>query len=203
MVPVKATSTGKSRLAPPRGVPRQRLALAMAIDTLAAVGGAVGFDHVVVVTDDEQVRELAEGRGSRVVADPRLGLNDAIRAGAAAVLALPDGSTRAVAAVLGDLPSLRADDLVLALTNAAAHERAYVPDLAGTGTVLLTARAGVELLPRFGRRSAALHREAATPLSGMPIRLRTDVDDQASLLRAIRLGCGPQTRAALNEAHWT
>ena len=99
--------------------------------------------------------------------------------------------------LLGDLPALLPEDLVAALSAAAAFERAVVPDADGTGTVLLTARRGA-LEPAFGPGSAERHVRAGHERLDLDLpRLRTDVDDDLSLTRARALGLGPATSACL------
>jgi len=122
------------------------------------------------------------------------GLNNALREGAALAAARwPDDG---VAALVGDLPALRPEDLDEALAAAAHHKRAYVADAAGTGTTLLTAGPGTELLPEFGAGSAARHgRTAATVPAGRG--LRQDVDTTEDLAAAAAIGLGPATRATV------
>lgn len=100
------------------------------------------------------------------------------------------------AVLLGDLPALRAEDLVAALERCAAYPSCVVPDAAGTGTVLLTSTAGPPV-PRFGSGSAARHAAGATLLELDLPRLRRDVDTAGDLADAVSLGVGPRTRQAL------
>jgi 2-phospho-L-lactate guanylyltransferase len=170
---------------------------------------------VHVVTADDGVARYAAGLGAAVVHDPGRGLNDAVRAGVraastaaahhGAALLRPDGGGRAhdprapegVAVLLGDLPALRPADLLAALHAAAAHLLAVVPDADGTGTVLLTAREG-HLEPAFGSGSAARHTAAGHQRLELDLpHLRTDVDDDASLRAARRLGVGTATETVL------
>lgn len=103
--------------------------------------------------------------------------------------------------LLGDLPALRPEDLRAALAACARLDRAVVPDADGSGTVLLTGLGPGRLEPSFGPGSAARHEalgHVRLPLD-LP-RLRTDVDDAASLAAAVALGAGPRTLAALDRA---
>lgn len=105
-----------------------------------------------------------------------------------------------VGVLLGDLPALRPTDLLTALQAAAEHALAVVPDAEGTGTVLLTSLGG-HLEPAFGTGSAARHSAAGHRRLELDLpRLRTDVDDDASLRAAQRLGVGPATEAVLAPA---
>ena len=71
-----------------------------------------------------------------------------------------------------------------------------MPDAAGTGTTLLTARPGVALAPAFGVGSAARHAADSVALEGGG-GLRNDVDTAADLVAAGALGLGAATAAAL------
>jgi 2-phospho-L-lactate guanylyltransferase len=100
-----------------------------------------------------------------------------------------------VVALTADLPAMRPEDLESALVAAArTGQRAFVPDLEGTGTVLLAAPAGQALTPQFGPGSAAAHlRSGAVRLDGAWPSLRRDVDTAADLDAAARLGLGTHT----------
>ena len=198
VVPVKGQLSAKSRLHPPAGVRRSDLAHAFAIDTLAAVHACIAVGHLVVVTSDQPTRQWASARDGAVVPDPGSGLNGAIRAGVAAVPHLVgDGPT---AVLLGDLPTLRPDELALALKACGAHERSFVPDAEGTGTVLLAASRSGLLQPRFGTVSARAHaRDHVTLDLDLPA-LRSDVDDDRALARALSLGVGERTSTVLGPA---
>ncbi|MFC0530145.1 2-phospho-L-lactate guanylyltransferase [Phytohabitans kaempferiae] len=192
VLPVKRLAVAKSRLRGTLdGVPHERLALALAQDTVAAALACAEVAEVLAVTDDPVVgRALAE-LGARVVPDvPGGGLNPAFAYGAAQL------AHRPVAALAADLPALCPADLSAALRTAAGARRCFVADAPGTGTVLLTAPAGTPLDPRFGPGSAAAHRRSgAVPLAGDWPTLRRDVDTAADLDGAARLGLGPHSAA--------
>jgi 2-phospho-L-lactate guanylyltransferase len=197
VVPVKGGPAAKTRLHPPTGVDRAELALALATDCLTACVAGMPRGRVHVVTADARVAQLATTLGARVVADPGGGLDAAVLAGRGAALAADPGA--AVAVLLGDLPSLRAEDLRAALEAASAHERAVVPDADGTGTVLLTAGPGADLVPAFGQGSAARHEVAGHTRLELDLpRLRRDVDDDGALRAALALGVGAATGAVLS-----
>lgn len=212
MVPVKPLPVAKTRLrgAADGGVgalgAHTRLALALALDTVAAARTARRVRSIVVISSDPAVAmelgmmELG-ALGADVVPDPSRGLNGALRRGAGLLRERdPDG---AVAALQADLPALRPDELDGALDAASAlfaagAGRAFCPDASGRGTTLLVAAPGVELDPRFGRESAAAHAShGAVPLDGRWPGLRRDVDTSDDLGRAAELGVGPRTRAVL------
>jgi 2-phospho-L-lactate guanylyltransferase len=193
VIPVKPLTAAKRRL---RGaVPdpaHSDLVLAMALDTVAAV---LRLADVMVVCDDFAVREATHELGAQAVPDkPQAGLNAALRFGS-------DQATGAVAALAADLPALRPAELAAALSAAEREPRAFVPDVSGTGTTLLTALAGYDLDPRFGVESARAHRvSGARSLPGDWPTLRHDVDTPADLARAEVLGLGHHTARLLATA---
>lgn len=192
VIPVKQTTQGKSRLGPAVGADRELISRAIADDTIAAAVAAVGAHRVVIVTSDPGVRATWRPAGVVVVDDPGAGLNAAVRAGQSST---PAG--RRTAALLGDVPALRPEDLTQALEAALHAGESFVPDADGSGTVL---RCGVGFEPRFGPDSAARHEaDGAVRLELELPRLRTDVDDAASLAAAHRLGLGRRTRALLGD----
>ncbi|WP_404387932.1 2-phospho-L-lactate guanylyltransferase [Humibacillus xanthopallidus] len=192
VIPVKQTAEGKSRLGPAVGEDRALLSRAIADDTIAAAVATVGPGRVVVVTSDRGVRTTWRASGVVVVEDPGSGLNAALRAGQSST---PRG--RLTAALLGDVPAMRPQDLAEALGAALLKGDSFVPDAAGDGTVL---RCGAGFEPRFGPHSAARHEsDGAARLELDLPRLRTDVDDATSLAAAHRLGLGPRTRALLGD----
>lgn len=201
IVPMKDTRLAKSRLGGPPG-DRRQLAIVMARDTLCAVVNASSVQGVLVVcerTDDVESFELP---GVSVLVREGRGLNEAIRAGAAALTA--DRQARNLAVLPGDLPYLRSLELDVALSRAAAHPSACVGDRAGTGTTLLTARAGHQLLPAYGERSLEAHRQNGAVELGIPMwsGLRRDVDDPEDL--RVTMSLGRRTRAVLERrAHNT
>ncbi|MEN2738839.1 2-phospho-L-lactate guanylyltransferase [Microbacterium sp. X-17] len=194
IVPVKRADAGKSRLA--TDDTRPALARAIALDTIAAAAACAEVARVIVVTEDPVVaREASALPGVDCVPDGTArGLNAALAVGAAAAGA---GAPRA--ALLGDLPALRPAELALALRAAATLPRAVVADAEGTGSTLVTARAGLALETAFGADSFARHVElGAVPLS-LPDApsVHHDVDTPAQLAHAASLGLAPRTRALL------
>lgn len=182
-MPIRALPSAKTRLATsvaPDLFPQ--LVLAIRADTLAAARAAQPVARVVVVGD--------RPGGDVAIVQTAPGLNGALRDGAAHARA--QWPSEGVAALVGDLPALRPEDLAAALDAAAAHESAFVPDWTGTGTTLLTAGPGHRLDPRFGAGSAARHAAVAAALPAAP-GLRHDVDTVEDLAAAARVGLGPRT----------
>src|SRR5262249_38229628 len=167
-------------------VPHRDLVLALMLDTVAA---ALAAAPVLVVTSDETVAAAARELGAKVLPDtPDAGLNAALAYGAAAAGGGPH------AALAGDLPALRGDDLAAVLRSVTV--RGYVPDAHGTGTTLLAVPDGV-LDPRFGPGSARAHAGSGAVELAAPDSVRLDVDSAEDLAAAARLGLGPRTRALL------
>jgi 2-phospho-L-lactate guanylyltransferase len=197
VVPVKPSARGKSRLDVP-GVDRGDLARAIALDTLAAATACEAVLQVVVVTDDPALaREAAMIPALRFVPEgERRGLDAAVATGVAAVD--PQGRMPR-AALLGDLPSLRPDDLAAALRAAASVDRAVVADAEGTGSTLVTARPGVAWESSFGEESLTRHVASGCVALQIPdaSTLRRDVDTAEQLEAAVALGVGPRTSAVL------
>jgi 2-phospho-L-lactate guanylyltransferase len=186
----------KSRLAAYGDERRQALALAFAADVVLA---AVTVAEVLVVTDDERAGPILAALGARVVPDdPDAGLNPALAHG---VELLRAGSPQlGVATLSADLPALRAADLAAALADVPAGRRAFVADVDRTGTTLLAAGPGAELLPAYGPGSRATHLASGAVELEAAESLRRDVDTPDDLAAAVLLGVGPHTREALKGA---
>src|SRR5437868_13598876 len=87
VVPVKRLELAKSRLSVAPQL-RRELALAMAIDSVAACLSTSSVVAVVVVTDDGTAATAMRALGARVIPDePDAGLNQALMHGARVVLA--------------------------------------------------------------------------------------------------------------------
>lgn len=194
VVPVKPLARAKSRLAGAAGPHRERLALAIATDTVSAVLRCPRVRGVVVVTDDPTAAPELAALGARVVPDePDSGLNPALVHGAAQARLLAPGG--GVGALSADLPALRPDQLDRVLEAAEAAPNAFLPDAAGIGTTLYTARPGAAFAPAFGTESRARHRRlGARELVVEDVAsVRRDVDTIDDLREALALGVGPRT----------
>jgi len=177
---------------------RERVVLAMLIDTIDAARTVESIASITVVTPDAIAAAAVRDLGAVVVDDPTPPghpdpLNNALRSAAETVA----GSHLAV--VHGDLPSLRSAELRSVLSAARAHPRSFVADRQGGGTSALFAF-GVTLNPLFGPDSARRHRgDGAVELTGDWPGLRCDIDTPADLDQARVLGLGPATAAAIGE----
>lgn len=194
IVPVKPAVSAKTRLTD-AGVDRATLARALALDTIAAAASATRVAEVVVVTDDPDVAaQAARLKRVRVVGEGEpAGLDAAVATGARS-------ASGAKAAMLGDLPALRPEDLDAALDAADGVERGLVRDAEGTGSTLVTARAGAVWLSAFGEDSASRHLLLGCVDLDVPggSTLRRDVDTVEQLAEAQELGVGPRTTALLD-----
>jgi 2-phospho-L-lactate guanylyltransferase len=184
---VKDARDAKSRLGSVGHERRMDLMAAFARDAIAAARAIEGVS-VHVVGDPDALAHL----GVPVLVDRGEGsLNRALARAADDVA----GPATGVAALLADLPCLRASDLAAALDEARERGgRVFVADAAGTGTTLLAAAPGVALDPHFGAGSAAAHTASgAVPLTADLASLRLDVDTTDDLAAALRFGVGKHT----------
>ena len=80
VLPVKPLAAAKSRLRADFGAGTDALALAMALDVVAAASAAAPVGMTVIVTNDQRVAGAAAELGARTVPDfPQQGLNAALR----------------------------------------------------------------------------------------------------------------------------
>ncbi|RJL25053.1 2-phospho-L-lactate guanylyltransferase [Bailinhaonella thermotolerans] len=194
VVPVKPLAAAKSRLADLAREHRAPMALAVALDTVAAALACPRVHRVIVVTDDPVAAPPLAALGAIVIGDtPAAGLNPALRHGARHAVRLAPGD--GVAALQADLPALRPAELAAALDAAAGFARSFVPDALGIGTTLYAVRPGAEFAPAFGGPSRARHLESGARELLLPgtESVRRDVDTPDDLREALTLGVGPRT----------
>jgi 2-phospho-L-lactate guanylyltransferase len=216
LVPVKSLAASKSRLLPELDREQlQLLSLAMLQDVVDALCGASALDRVVVATPDAAVADAARAAGADVLLRPDEGLNQAIDAGAADLLA--PGEPFLV--VLGDVAGARSDEIERLFDCANELQEpcaALAPSRDGGTSALL--RTPCDSIPsRFGRDSAKAHRNAAAE-AGIAYReialpsLAIDLDraEDVALFLASSLGDvhetrasgGARTRALLHSLDW-
>src|ERR1700736_2879105 len=202
IIAVKRLAVAKSRLAPVfSAATRERVVLAMLLDTISAAAKVPALSGITVVTPDDVAAEAARQLGAQVLADPTPDghpdpLNNAIISAEAAVRGLPDASSNVVV-LQGDLPALQPQELAQAIAAGRAHRRSFVADRQGSGTVALLAF-GAALNPAFGAESAQRHRRSgAVELTGAWPGLRCDIDTPDDLQAARRLGVGATTARAI------
>lgn len=193
IIPVKPPAYAKSRLGRLGDQVRQSLAVAFALDTVAATLRSDRVAAVLVVTDDHrlavQVREL----GADVIPDGAADdLNGTLEQGAAEVRRRTP--LLHLAALCADLPALRPEELDSALAAASPARLGFVADADRRGTTLVTAPDLTTFRPRFGPGSRAEHLAAGgLEIEGRLDSLRRDVDTPADLEEALRLGIGAHT----------
>lgn len=199
IIAVKRLTAAKTRLAARfPAARRERVVLAMLLDTITAARDVAAVDSITVVTPDEVAAAAARGLGAAVLADPTPPdhpdpLNNAIGVACRSVSALMPN----IVVLQGDLPALRPGELSAALAAARVCPRSFVADRQGSGTVALFA-SGVPADPRFGADSARRHRDSgAVELDGDWPGLRCDIDTPQDLAEARRLGLGKATADAL------
>ncbi len=180
IVPVKATSRGKSRIAVDPMLRRQ-VAIALVTDTVTAAAAATAVAEVVVVADDRGDGGLFSAiPGVRVRLTDAASLNAAIADGSA-------GISGPVAVLPGDLPGLTGPELdaVLAMVGSAGHPLVVVADRQGTGTTLLAAVDPAQLRPLYGPDSYRRHLAAGAHGLELPEDswIRRDVDTVADLIQ--------------------
>jgi 2-phospho-L-lactate guanylyltransferase len=175
LVPVKAFSAAKERLAPLLDPPaRARVARVMAERVVAAAAPLA----VAVVCDDDVVARWAGALGAHVLPEPGLGLDGAVEAGR---VRLEEAGADEVLVVHADLP--RASGLA----RLSGYDGiTLVPDRRDDGTNVIGLPAGTPFRFSYGAGSFARHRGQAER-SGVPWRvvrepeLEWDVDVPADL----------------------
>ena len=203
IIAVKRLAAAKTRLAPVfSAATRERVVLAMLLDTITAATKVAALRGITVVTPDGSAADAARQLGAAVLADPTPDdhpdpLNNAIIA-AEKVITSVSGAPPNLVVLQGDLPALQPQELAQAIGAARAHPRSFVTDRHGTGTSALFGFGGA-LLPAFGSNSAARHRNSgAMELTGAWPGLRCDIDTPDDLQAARRLGVGYATTQALS-----
>ncbi|HEX7346658.1 MAG TPA: DUF2064 domain-containing protein, partial [Candidatus Limnocylindrales bacterium] len=118
IVPVGAIEGAKSRLGAVLDAEERRdLALRLATTTIRAAVATPGIDETLVVTPDDDVRDLALAAGARPLRQRGGGLNDGLRqareeavaAGARAILVLPIDIPRVAPALLEPVVGLASE----------------------------------------------------------------------------------------------
>lgn len=164
VIPVKGFHAAKLRLAPALS-PEARAVLARQMAT--RVVQAAGDLPVIVVCDDEVVRDWAIEAGATVHWTPGLGLDGAVAAGVE--VAADTGAERVVVAH-ADLPLATGLGHVVGRTGVL-----LVPDRRADGTNVLAVPAGSGFRFRYGPGSFLRHQAEATRL-GLLVEVRADVE---------------------------
>jgi 2-phospho-L-lactate/phosphoenolpyruvate guanylyltransferase len=198
VVPLKHTTDAKQRLAGALGAPlRQRLALAMAHDVLAALAASEGLAGLAVVTLDPQASALARHFGARVLTEGAVdGQTGAVNA---AARTLSREGSGAMLTIPGDVPLITPQEVEQLI---AAHDRrpdfviAPAHDGRGSNAVLCAPPDAVRL--KFGNDSFFPHLAAARALGLEPkivqlAGIGLDIDHPRDV--AAFMGITSQTRA--------
>jgi 2-phospho-L-lactate guanylyltransferase len=199
IVAVKRLAAAKTRLAPVfSAATREKVVLAMLVDTLTAATRVGSVSRMTVITPDDVAAAAAAELGADVLSDPTPdGHSDPLNNAIAAAERVVSESVSNIVVLQGDLPALQTQELAEAIAAARHHERSFVADRLGTGTAALCAF-GTTLDPRFGSDSSARHRRSgAIELTGAWPGLRCDIDTPDDLAVARRLGIGPATSRAV------
>ena len=199
IVAVKRLAAAKTRLAPVFSAQtREKVVLAMLVDTLTAAARVGSVRTITVITPDDVAAAAAIELGAEVLSDPTPeGHSDPLNNAIAAAEQVVAQSVPNIVVLQGDLPALQTQELTEAIGAARHHERSFVADRLGTGTTALCAF-GTSLEPRFGPDSCAQHRRSgAIELTGAWPGLRCDIDTPDDLAVARRLGMGPATSRAV------
>lgn len=203
VIPVKQPTYAKSRLGRLGDEVRRSLAVAFALDTVAAALRGDRVATVLVVTDDHRLADQVRRLGADVIPDGTAGdLNGSLAQGAAEVRRRDP--LLQLAALCADLPALRSEELDVALAAAPPTRLGFVADADMVGTTLVTAPDLDTFRPRFGPASRAEHLGGGgveVDLDGID-SLRRDVDTPADLEEALRLGIGPHTSRVTADLLW-
>lgn len=188
VIPVKGLNESKSRLVDFLGDKRSRLVEALLQDVLSSVSESLVFDKVVLVSPDENVSRLANGRRITFLRQTGLGLNRAVEQ-ANRIAGRQNASSSTV--ILGDIPLAEPSDYAeIFEIGASGRKLVMVPSLKGGTNVMLSSPPGV-VRPSYGRWSYSKHLRQAQ-LAGVSAyslsnpRVSFDIDTPADLLELRR-----------------
>ena len=186
LVPAKSFARAKSRLAGILGAAeRAELARSMLEHVLSMLAACAEIDGILVVTDGDDVADLARARGAVAVRDaasPPLG---AIVDAALAELHARGAGTALV--LMSDLPRLAAADVRDLIAGMSELDVLAAPDLRGEGTNALVLAPPDRLLTSFGVRDSFARHLQRAQAAGLRVGvhrsegLAFDVDEPADL----------------------
>jgi 2-phospho-L-lactate guanylyltransferase len=197
VIPVKALSEAKSRLAPYLSqAQRATLVLDMLQHVIHTLQASPCFDAITVVSSDAQVLQQAEQWGAHAQAEEERGHNPALHAAAQRELA--SGAT-ALLTISADLPLLRPEDIQQMVKLSHFYDVVLAASSEGTGTNALLTQPPLAVPYLFGPGSLQLYQEEAQKrlLSYTLYRSRStaiDIDtihDLAMLHQTYELGQQP------------
>ena len=189
LIPVKGFHEGKSRLAEVlKPIERSRLARDLFRDVGRELLHCDRIDRVAVVSDSEEVRQMAERFGMISMSDA----TDSVNLGDVIDGALSDlethGATRAIVC-MSDLPSLTAREIARVACELDDADVVIVPDLAQQGTNVLALRPPTLLSTCFGHEDSFTRHHAAAHARGLRVSVHLsatlgfDVDEPRDLER--------------------
>lgn len=192
IVPVGTLDGAKSRLGGSLDAEERRdLAVRLLTRTIEAAVATPDVAEVLVITPDDQVRELAADAGGRPIRQRSQGLNAGLREARDEAVA---GGADAIAVLPMDLPMVTPAAIAAALAPLADPERplvVIVPDRHGRGTNFLVVAPPEAIEFGFGGDSHAAHvacaRDAGARLVelGGPLSLDLDTPDDLLLVEEV------------------
>jgi len=200
IIPVKRLDEAKSSL----GIaltPKQRreLVLCMLTDVLNAVHNSRLIAGAAVVSPDEVVLNFARVNDAIDIAEPGVGLNEALK------LAIEHTATKGTSSVLilpSDLPLLRASDIENIISLASSPRDIVIAPSKNNGTNALFLRPPDVMNLRFGGESFPVHLAEARGAGISPhiyrsFNVATDIDVVEDLSKAETHGLGTRTQSFL------
>ena len=205
IVPVGSLERAKSRLGAVLDAEERRdLVLRLAEATIRAAVATPGVAETLVVTPDDEVRDLAIRAGARPMRQRSRGLNDGLREARADAIA---GGAHAVLILPIDLPRVSPEAIAEVLATAAAHQPpivAIVADRHGRGTNALLLAPPDIIDVHFGGDSHDAHASAAAAAGAWVVELdgplSIDIDTPDDLLLAEAAGGIPGVAGGLPES---
>jgi 2-phospho-L-lactate/phosphoenolpyruvate guanylyltransferase len=198
IVPVGSLERAKSRLGAVLDAEERRdLVLRLADRTIRAAVATAGISETLVVTPDDEVRDLATRAGARPMRQRSRGLNDGVREARDEAVA---GGAEAVLILPIDLPRITSEAIADVLATAARHAPPVVAIVGdrhgrGTNTLLLVPPGIIDV--HFGGDSHDAHVAAAVNAGAAVLDLdgplAVDLDTPEDLLLAESSGEIPES----------
>lgn len=154
LLPVKALERAKSRLSPAFDDEQRRAVATALLEDALDLCASVDFLQWWVVSEDDDVLRRASDAGLKTVADPGSGLNDAVAAGIAEVVA---AGAESLTVIPCDVPLAYKGDLVDLLDTGATSDIVLVPSGGDGGTNALFLSPPGLIEPAFGPGSLQRH----------------------------------------------
>lgn len=199
LLPVKSFQTGKQRLASVLS-DRARVQFNeyLFLHMLGIAREYPGLERTAIVSDADDVIQMAESHGAHIIRCARPGLNEALTEGR---LALTTSGAASMIILPVDLPFAGVQDLLGISSLGNKHSVVIVPDKTGTGTNALFLDGNVPLKFRFGADSFRLHQAESVHCGRQPYlfinqRIGWDIDEPADFaaLDPAALGATASTR---------